>query len=58
MLGWQLYLGAVFIKLFGFSFTTVRMSALLVSILMAVVMQRTLVWAEISERNATIARLH
>jgi hypothetical protein len=24
MIGWQLYLGAAFIKLFGFSFTTVR----------------------------------
>ena len=31
MLGWQLYLGAAFIKLFGFSFTAVRMSNLLVA---------------------------
>jgi len=27
-LGWQLYLGALFIKLFGYSLTTVRMSTL------------------------------
>jgi hypothetical protein len=57
MLGWQVYLGAVFVKLFGFSFTTVRMSTLFVSMLMAVVMQRTLICAEVSERNATIGTL-
>ena len=32
MIGWQLYIGAAFIKLFGFSFTAVRMSTLLVSL--------------------------
>ena len=56
-LGWQLYLGAAFIKLFGFSYTTVRMSTLLVAIMLAFVLQRTLVRAGITERNATIGTL-
>ncbi len=57
MLLWQLYLGAAFIKLFGFSFTTVRMSTLLVAVLLAFFLQRTMVLASISERNATIGTL-
>lgn len=55
MLGWQLYLGAALVKLFDFSFTTVRTSTLPVA--MAFVLQRTLVRANISERNATIGTL-
>jgi hypothetical protein len=35
MLGWQLYLGAAFIKLFGFSSTAVRMGTLLAAMAMA-----------------------
>ena len=57
MLGWQLYLGAAFIKLFGFSFTAVRSSTLLVAMLLAFILQRTLVLAGITERNATIGTL-
>jgi hypothetical protein len=57
MLGWQLYLAAAFIKLFGFSFTTVRMSTLLVAVALTFLLQRTLVRANISERNATIGTL-
>jgi hypothetical protein len=57
MLGWQLYLAAPFIKLFGFSFTTVRMSTLLTAMALAFILQRTLVRANISERNATIGTL-
>jgi len=57
MLIWQLYLGAAFIKLFGFSFTTVRSSTLLVSLALAFFLQRTLVRAGINERNATIGTL-
>jgi Dolichyl-phosphate-mannose-protein mannosyltransferase len=53
----QLYLGAAFIKLFGFSFTTVRMSTLLIAAITAFVLQRTMVRANISERNATIGTL-
>lgn len=57
MLAWQLYLGAVFIKLFGFSLTTVRMSTLLVSVTLAFFLQRTMVRASITERNATLGAL-
>ncbi len=57
MLGWQLYLGAAFIKLFGDSFTTVRMSTLLIAMLTAFLLQRTLVRAGLSERNATLGTL-
>lgn len=57
MLGWQLYLGAAFIKLFGFSFTAVRMSNLFIAMAVAFVLQRIMVRAAISERNATIATL-
>jgi hypothetical protein len=57
MLGWQLYLGALFIRLFGYSLTTVRMSTLLVSLVLAFVLQRALVRANISERNATLGTL-
>ena len=57
ILGWQLYLAAAFIKLFGFSFTTVRMTTLLVAMITAFVLQRTLVRANINERNATLATL-
>ena len=53
----QLYLAAVFIKLFGFSFTTVRMSTLFIAGLIAWVVQRTLVRTGITERNATIGTL-
>ncbi len=57
MIGWQLYLGAAFVKLFGASATAVRMSTLLVAMVTAFVLQRTLVQAKISERNATIGTL-
>lgn len=57
MLGWQLYLGAALVKLFGFSFTTVRMSTLLVAVVLAFFLQRILVRAGITERNATIGTL-
>jgi hypothetical protein len=57
MLGWQLYLAAAFIKLFGYSFTTVRSSTIFIAMLMAFVLQRILVRANISERNAAIGTL-
>lgn len=57
MLTWQLYLAAGLIKLFGFSFTTVRSSTVLVAMLLAFVLQRTLVLAGINERNATLGTL-
>jgi hypothetical protein len=57
MMASQLYLAVVFIKLFGFSFTTVRMSTLLIAVLIAWVVQRTLVRTGATERNATISTL-
>ena len=57
MMASQLYLAAVFIKLFGFSFTTVRMSTLFIAGLMACVFQRTLVRTGVTERNAIIGTL-
>jgi integrase len=57
LIGWQLYLGAAFVNLFGMSLTAVRMSTLLVAMVLAFVLQRTLVRANIRERNATLATL-
>ena len=57
MLGWQLYLGAALIKLFGFSFSTVRGSTLLVAMATAFLLQRIMVRAGITERNATLGTL-
>jgi hypothetical protein len=54
MLGWQIYLGAAFIKMFGFSFTVVRMSTLIVAMILAFLLQRTLFHAGISERNYVV----
>ncbi len=53
MLGWQLYIGAIFIKLFGFSFTAVRGSAFCLSVLTAILLQRLYSRFDISVRNAT-----
>ena len=57
MLGWQLYFGALFIKLFGFSFAAVRLSALIEAVATAFLLERTLVRAGINEWNATLATL-
>ncbi len=57
MLGWQLYLGALFIKLFGFSFSAVRLSMLVVAMSTAFLLQRTLVRVGIREWNATLGTL-
>jgi hypothetical protein len=57
LLGWQLYLADAFIKLFGFSFTAVRSCTVLVAMALAFLLQRTLVRANITERNATIGTL-
>jgi Dolichyl-phosphate-mannose-protein mannosyltransferase len=57
MLGWQLYLGAFFIKLFGFSFTAARIATLIVSMATVALIQRLFVRLGISQWNATIATL-
>jgi len=57
MLGWQLYLGALLIKLFGFSFSVVRFSTVIEAMATAFLLQRTLLRAGINSRNATLATL-
>ena len=57
MLGWQLYLGALFVKMFGFSFTSVRLSMLLVAMAIAFLTQRTMVRAGLSDWNAALGTL-
>ena len=57
ILGWQLYLAALFIKLFGFSFTTTRASIMFVSVVTAFLCQRTFVRAGVNEWNAGIGTL-
>ena len=57
MLGWQLYLGALFIKLFGFSFTVVRASILLVGAATVVLLQRIALRLGLSPANAVLATL-
>jgi hypothetical protein len=57
MLGWQLYLGALFIKAFGFSFTVVRASILVVGMATAALLQRLFARMGLNEWNATLATL-
>lgn len=57
MIGWQLFLGALFAKLFGPSFTAIRASTVLVAMATAFLVQRTFVRAGIYPRNATLATL-
>jgi len=57
MLGWQLFLGAFFVKLFGFSFTTVRFSTLIVAMATGYLLHRTFVRAGVRDGNATLATL-
>jgi hypothetical protein len=57
MLGWQLYLGALFIKLFGFSFTSVRASILLVAVAGVALTQRLFVRFGVTTWNSIIATL-
>ena len=54
MLGWQLYLGALFARLFGPSFTAIRASTLLIALITTFLTHRTFVRAGINSRNATI----
>ena len=57
MLGWQGYLGAVFIKLFGFSFSVLRWSTILVAMATAFLLHRLLLRIGVSEWNATVGTL-
>jgi hypothetical protein len=57
MLGWQLYFGALFIKLFGPSFTAVRASTVFVASATTFLTHRTLVRSGVNSVNATVATL-
>jgi len=57
MLGWQLYLGALAIKLFGFSFLAPRFTVLAVAMVCSAVMQRIFVRVGATETTASLATL-
>ena len=57
MLGWQFYAGALFIQLFGFSFTAIRFSTVIEAAATAYLLQRTCVLAGLNSWNATLATL-
>ncbi len=57
MLGWQLYFGALFIKIFGFSFTAVRLSTVIEAAATAYLLQRTCVRAGLNSWNAMLATM-
>jgi hypothetical protein len=57
MLGWQLFVAAALIRVFGFSFTVARSSMLLVAMATAFLLQRIFVRAGIRPWNATLGAL-
>ena len=57
MLGWQLFYGAFFIKLFGFSFTAIRLTTLIEAVVVAFLLQRSFVRAGLNSRNAVLAAM-
>ena len=57
MLGWQLYLGALFIKFFGFSWTKVRLSILLLSLITTYLLHRVFSGFGLVARSASLATL-
>jgi Dolichyl-phosphate-mannose-protein mannosyltransferase len=57
ILGWQVLIGALFIKLFGFSFTATRLSTFLVALLTTYLLHRILVRLGINNWNATVGTL-
>jgi drug/metabolite transporter superfamily protein YnfA len=57
MVGWQLFTGALFAKLFGPSFTAIRSSTLMVAVATAILTQRCLIRAGLRAVNATLGTL-
>jgi hypothetical protein len=57
MLGWQACLGALFVKLFGFSFSAVRFATVIEATATAFLMQRIFMRAGMNSSNATLATL-
>ena len=57
IIGWQLYLGALLIKLFGFRFSVVRCGVLLIAATTAYILQRVAVRAGVRGPNAVVMTL-
>jgi hypothetical protein len=57
ILGWQLFLGALFLKLFGSSFTAARASTVVVALVTVFLTQRTYIRLGISPWNAMLGTL-
>jgi hypothetical protein len=57
ILGWQLYWGALWIKLFGFSWTIVRVSTMVIGLAGAALQHRILVRLGLASRDAAIVTL-
>jgi hypothetical protein len=57
ILGWQVYLGALSIKLLGFSFSAVRFATVIESMATAFLLQRVFVRAGLNSWNATLATM-
>ena len=57
ILTWMLYLGALFIKLFGFSFTILRVSTATLSLAVIFLLQRLFEHCGITRPNATLGTL-
>ena len=57
MLGWQIWWGALFIRTFGFSFETVRLSTLVLAFLSVVLFYRILIRVGVLPQNAVLGTL-
>src|ERR1700691_1184589 len=57
MLGWQLYFGALFVRIFGFSFTVVRYATVIETMATAFLLQRIFVRSGMNTCNATLATM-
>jgi hypothetical protein len=57
MLGWQLFLGALFVKLFGTSFLSTRASTFLIALFITYLTHRVLVRTGVSSINAAVGTL-
>ena len=55
MLGWHAYLAVLLVKLFGFSFTVVRITTVIEAMAIAFLLQRTCLRAGVNSWNATLA---
>ena len=57
ILGWQLFFGALLVKLFGFSFTAVRFATVIEAMAVAFLVERTFERAGLNSWNATLAAM-